>query len=194
MSSLYDYSTRLRLLERTLGPSRTVVRRFEPGAFVGGSLYQDFLDAAGIDLDVDRLEAVPSRNESLDAESVEFLRLLNIWRVDHGSGSVGQIDNRSLAARLSAGSRGPVLTLPEAVLDRFMEQWRESNRRVALELLGDPSGELFRQPRKSDRISSEQRLDPDRLDHYLAVTELPEEMRLPLRRIAEREARVSDPA
>ncbi len=95
MSSLYGYYARLRRLKRLLAPDDLVVRRFESDSFVGGSLHQDFLDAAGIDARAAEWEQAGSRNQSLDAESVEFLRLLNLYRVEDGSATPGLIDNRA---------------------------------------------------------------------------------------------------
>lgn len=188
MTGLYDYHARLLRLEQLLSPSALVVRRFEPEAFADGSLYQDFLDAAGIDVRAEDLQPVASRNRSLDAESVEFVRLLNVHRVASDGATPGLIDNRQLVARLAEVSTGPTLTMPAPFLDAFMAQWEESNRAVAQEFLGDESGQLFRAPRKTRNSTTEQYLDPARLDHFATLLELPEQMHAPLRRLAEREA------
>jgi hypothetical protein len=188
MSSLYDYHTRLRAHARLLAPTELQVRLYERGSFVGGSLLQDFLHAAGVDARAEDMTQVEDRNLALDMETVEFLRLLNLYRVEHESASPGLIDNRALVRRLEGASTGPVLTLPGQALDRFMAQWRETNEGVAREFLGRRSGELFQAPRKSDDTTTEQRLDPARVDHFLVAGELPEELRSPLRRLAEREA------
>ena len=45
--------------------------------------------------------AVRNLNESLDAESVEFLRILNIHRVEHEGATAGLINNRELVERLA---------------------------------------------------------------------------------------------
>jgi hypothetical protein len=189
LSSLYDYHLRLRTLHRLLAPTELVVRRFERASFVDGSLYQDFLDAVRLDVRADDLKQVPIRNESLDAESVEFLRLVNIYKVEFEGAKVGLINNRGLIRRLAAASSGPVLTLPAHVLDEFMVQWVDTNRAVAREFLGDESGELFRTPRKTSNITTEQRLDPARLDHFLDLCALPDRVHAPLRAVAEREAK-----
>lgn len=187
MSRLYDYDARLRAHRRLLAPDDLVVRRFEPPRFSAGSLLQDFFDAAGLDIPLEGLQPVADRNVSLDAETVEFLRLLNLHRVEAEGAVPGVMDNRDVVARLATGSEGPVLTLPAAFLDRFMEQWEDTNRRVAAEYFGtrDP---LFTVPRKTSGTTTEQRLDPARLDHYFEVSGLPEALRAPLRRLAEREA------
>jgi hypothetical protein len=190
MSGLYDYHARIRRHERLLDPTDFVVRRFEPESFVDGSLLQDFLDAARIDARAEDLKQVPNLNESLDAESVEFLRLLNLHRIEHEGATAGLIDNRALVKRLTEHSTGPTLTLPASVLDAFMGQWGESNRAVAREFLGDQTEQLFRAPRKTRNTTTEQRLDPARLDHYLPLLDLPEQLHEPLRRLAVREAKV----
>ena len=190
MSSLYDYRARIAMHQRLLAPADFVIRPFERERFVNGSLFEDFLDAAQIDARIEDLGEVPNLNESLDAESVEFLRLLNIHRVEHDGATEGLIDNRELAKRLTGASEGPILTLPATVLDPFMDQWAETNRAVARESLGDETGRLFRAPRRTHNTTTEQRLDPARVDHYLVLLDLPEELRKPLSRLAEREAKV----
>jgi hypothetical protein len=190
LSDAYDYDARLRMWERLLDPDEFVVRRFERDSFVDGSLLQDFLDASGVDARAEEMAQGPSRNISLDAESVEFLRILNLYRVENEAARVGLIDNRKLVTRLVEQTRGPVLTLPTAALDEFMERWEEGNRAVAERYLHDGTGELFRMPRKTDNITSDQHLDPDRLNHFRTVLELPEQLHAPLRQLVEREAKV----
>lgn len=188
MSRIYDYHARLTTWAGLLEPSEFVVRRFERDRFVAGSLHQDFLDAVGVDARADELEQVPNRNESLDAESVEFLRLVNLHRVESEAATVGVIDNRALVRQLAEASTGTIVTLPDRVLDEFMSRWTESNRAVAREFLGDETGQLFRAPRRSGDATTEQRFDPARLDHFLTRLDLPEQWHAPLRRLAEREA------
>ena len=80
-------------------------------AFTDGSLEADFLDAAGIDRDTAR--TVPRANESLDAETVEFLRVLNIYLVAHAGETAGLIDHRELVRTAPEHGTGPTLTLPD---------------------------------------------------------------------------------
>ncbi|HET7326700.1 MAG TPA: hypothetical protein VFJ14_05365 [Nocardioidaceae bacterium] len=188
-SKTYDYYARLRTWERLVEPTEFVVRRFERDSFVDGSLYQDFLGAAGIDARADELEQVDTVNESLDAEAVEFLRIFNVYRAENQETAALAANNEALVARLAAASTGPTLTMPAPVLDKFMAQWEEPNRRVALEFLADESRELFRLPRKTANTTTEQHLDPARLDHFLTLLELPEQAHAPLRAIVEREAK-----
>ena len=186
-STLYDYASQLGAWQQIVDPAELVVRRFSREAFVGDSLYQDFLSSCGLDIGVEDLEPVQRKNESLDAESVEFLRLLNVYKVRHRHRRPGHIDNRRLVRRLAEASRGPTLTLPGPVLDSFMEHWQDANREVARRWFGE-SGDLFPPSRRTEGATSRQYLDPDRLAFYLDVTRLPERLHTPLRRLVEQEA------
>jgi hypothetical protein len=73
------------------------------------------------------------------------------------------------------------------VLDAWMETWEESNRAVAREFLGDETGQLFGAPRKTHNTTTEQRLDPARLHHFIELLDLPKRMHAPLRQLVERE-------
>ena len=189
LSDTYDYYARLRKHQRILEPDELVVRRFERAAFVDGSLYQDFLHAARLDVLEGDLEPIEVQNESLDAESVEFLRLLNLLRVERPDLAPAFAGNRRLVPSLEARSSGPVLTLSDQELDAFMAQWEESNRQVARELAEDAGDPLFHSPRTVRVATTDQRLDPARLGHFVGVTGLPESIYQPLRALAEREAR-----
>ena len=187
-SNMYDFADRLRKWQVTLEPAELVVRTFERERFSGGSLEQDFLDAAGLDVRVADLRSVEIRNESLGVEAIEVLRILNLHRIRDAGLETWQISNRDHVRKLRDAATGPQVTLPEADLDRFMTQWAESNRRVAADYLGDPSGALFKTPRRTAGTTTEQVLDPARLDLYLALLEVPEEQHAAIRAIAEREA------
>ena len=188
MSDLYDYRARLGRQRRLFAPVTLVVRRFERPSFVDGSLVQDFQHAVGIEAPLPDPPPGAERNRSLDAESVEFLRVLNLYRVEHEGAVAGRIDNRDLVRRLSDTAIGPTLTMPEPFLDSFMTRWERSNRAVARDFLDDSTGELFRLPRNRANVTTEQLLDPARLDRYLELLALPERLHRPLRAIAEREA------
>jgi hypothetical protein len=188
MRRLYDYHDRLRTIQELLSPTSLVVRRFERDRFPGGSVLQDFLEAVGLDPALADLPQGEERNTALDADSLEFLRLLNLYRVEHELAVPGRIEQRDLAHRLAHASVGPVLTLPDARLDEFMSRWESPNERVAREFLGEDSGVLFRTPRKSSNTRVEQCLDPARVEHFVRVAELPDHLLAPLQATAEREA------
>ncbi|GAB2984802.1 hypothetical protein [Nocardioides montaniterrae] len=190
LSDLYDYAARLTTWQRVLAPDALVVRPFEREQLAGGSLQQDFLDTAGIDLREDALAPVPRTNESLDAEAVELLRLLNLFRVEQRGATAGQIDNRDLITRLAGRpGTGPTLGLPADLLDPFLARWADSNAEVARTWLGREDGTLFRSSQRSTNVVTEQGLDPRRLPRLLKVAGVARADRAGVRRLAEREAR-----
>jgi hypothetical protein len=73
--ALADYSRLLGRWAQAFGRENIVARRFEPADFPGGDLLADF--AGATDLDHARLRPVSRFNESLDAESLAFLRAMN---------------------------------------------------------------------------------------------------------------------
>ncbi|MEZ0578834.1 hypothetical protein [Nocardioides sp. MH1] len=185
---MYDYYDHLSRWRANIGPAAFVVRTFEPARFVRGSLVEDFIEAAGIEVDVTSLAPAERRNESLCAGAVEILRLFNLYRVEHRGARAGLIINSEHTRRLHAID-GPVLTLPDADLDRFQERWEASNAGVAREFLDRADGELFGSARRREGTTTEQVLDPARLDEYLDLLEVPAAERSAIRAIAEREAR-----
>lgn len=188
LSATYDYRARLDAWRRNVEPDSLVVRRFDRDHFEGGSLLRDFASACGMDVPLDAMEPTEDRNESLDAESVEFLRILNLHRIQDEGVQAVRIDNRAVVKRLARASTGPTLTLPRSALDAFSAQWEESNRAVAREFFPGAS-ELFVPRGGSRRGTVEQHLDPARIPELVARAELPEELTSPLTRIAELEAR-----
>jgi len=183
----HAYHARLSAWRDVFAPDELVVRRFERSSFVDGSLYADFLDAAGIDFDPQELVPSETRNPSLDAETTEFLRILNLQRVEQGA-EAWLIDNLEIVERLRQHRPGPTLTLPAATLDRVMERWEDSNRSTAHDFLGDQNGVLFREPRRGAGTTTEQRLDPARVEYFAALVGLDTDAIAALKGIAERES------
>ncbi|TYL51601.1 hypothetical protein FXB39_07345 [Nocardioides sp. BGMRC 2183] len=183
----YDYASRLALWEQVVAPEVMLVRRFEPQSFEGGSLLQDFLSSIDYPGRLADLEPIQRSNESLDMESVEFLRVLNLYRVESQGARPGVIESRSFYRAMMAHARGKVLTLPAQDLDAFMGRWAESNTAVARRYFGR-SDELFRTDRRTANTTVVQRLDPARVDHFLQVAAIPDSWHDGLRRMAKREA------
>ncbi len=175
----YDYEQRLELLVAALEPAALTVRRFERSRFAGGVLEDDFLDAAGID--GTGLERGTAQNESLDAATVELLRLYNIQQVENAGAVVGVMDHRDLVRRLRARPAGPVLTMSPALRDRFMQQWEAPNRAVAARYFDD--SELFAGPRERPGATETQSIDATELDELLALAGLPDDVQDGIRRL-----------
>lgn len=188
LDRVYDYHARLDAWRELVRPEELVLRTYERSRLAGTTLEQDFLEAAGVALDTREMEMPGARNESLDAESVEFLRIVNIWHRERGELPPAK-PRRRLMRRLQEGHPpGAMLTLPTAQLDDFMSRWDASNRAVARDYAPGGPPALFADERRSAGATSDQRLDPARLEHFLELAQLPPRRQAALRRIAEREA------
>ena len=139
----YDYHLRLTSWQE-LEPDAFVVRRFERERMVNGSLVSDFLDAAGIGLDEATLTHTEPRNESLGAEAIELLRILNIYRVKHEGERPGLFGNHHHVVKLRELPPARCSPCRSPDLDRFMTPWEDSNRRVAREFLDDATQRAVR--------------------------------------------------
>lgn len=181
---LYDYAARLRAWHDVFDPDALVVRRFERARFPGGSLLEDFVDAADLGVNLADFTPAPTRNESLDADSVEFLRLLNRLRAEHGDAVADLPRPRDVVRRLGEASDGPVLELSDEARARFLDRWADTNSEVARAYFPDGPDTLFDLSPRGREATSDQRLDPARVDELSEVVELPIAATALLREIA----------
>jgi hypothetical protein len=189
----YDHWELLERWARVFGRDRVICRRFERAELKNGDIVDDFLEVVGID--PKRYERPEDVNESLDAESLEFLRLFN----KHVPRFVKRKLNPArdnVVPLLGRVSEGPLLTLPRAELDGFIAQFRDSNRKVAIEYFGGARGDsddpLFA-PRsdKRERVYKAQ-LTPERAVELSAY--LWQEKQAQLEKVMERAKRLKEAA
>jgi hypothetical protein len=130
----YDHWAVLSRWARVFGRDRVICRKFERSNLKSGDIVDDVLDVVGIDpaLGFERPEDV---NEALDAETLEFLRLFNKF-VPRFEGREINPARDNIVPLLSRHSNGPLITMDEGELDRFMALFDESNRKVAEEYFG----------------------------------------------------------
>jgi len=148
----YDYWKLLSRWAGVFGRDAMICRRFERSALKGGDVVEDFLETVGVENDP-AFERPPNQNESLDAVSLEFMRLMNGY-----IGSRGPLRFR-LHQLLAKIGKGPLLTLPAEELAEFMGALRESNHKVAEEYFGgarDDSDDPLFAPLKFSRPRVEQ--------------------------------------
>jgi len=160
ISSRYDYWELLSRWARVFGRDRVICRKFEQSGLVAGNVIDDVLRATGIG-SIPGCDTNLSRNVSLDAECLEFLRLMN----RHADPSW---KTRRFIEALEASSTGPMLELPDDLRLALMQRLRDSNARVAREYFGgelcDSDDPLFK-PRSDNRP----RVQDGRLDAGKAV-------------------------
>jgi hypothetical protein len=132
----YDHWDMLQRWARVFGRDKVICRKFERATLKSGDIVDDVMDIAGIDpaLGFERPQDV---NEALDAETLEFLRLFNKF-VPRFEGKDLNPLRDNIVPLLSKVSSGPLVTLGEDELDRFMALFRESNAKVADAYFGGP--------------------------------------------------------
>jgi hypothetical protein len=130
----YDHWNLVSRWANVFGPANIICRKYEKASLKDGDIVEDFRHVVG--LDPAWPYTYPKRlNESLDATSLEFLRLMNkhVPRLTED----GLNKRRGNIVSVLAGvSNGPLLTLPKNALQDFMSRFTESNRRVAMEYFG----------------------------------------------------------
>lgn len=189
----YDHWELLERWVRVFGRDRVICRKFERAALRNGDIVDDILEVIGIDpAGYERPEDV---NESLDAESLEFLRMFNKHVPRFVKRKVNPARD-NVVPLLSRASEGALLTLPEAELDRFIALFHDSNRKVALEYFGgvrtDSDDPLF--ARRSDKRERTRQavLTPERAVELCAF--LWQEKQAQLEKVMERAKRLREAA
>jgi len=148
----YNHWELLTRWARIFGRENILCRKYEKSALKSGDVVDDFLAAAGFEDDA-AFERPEDVNESLDAESLEFLRLFN-HHIPRMSAEGLNPERDNIVPLLSRMSEGPLITLEDDELKRFMALFRDSNRMVAEEYFGgsrtDSDDPLF-EPRTDTR-------------------------------------------
>ena len=123
----YNYDLMLQLWEEAVGRENMVVRLFERARFVNGDLLDDFFSTVGFAIPPEFRRPAKSRNRSLDADTMEFLRLANGLRPDNANAA----DWHGLIRQLEEGSDREALAVPADILQRIERLYAESNSNVA---------------------------------------------------------------
>ncbi len=141
-----EYHIHLKKLAEFWHKKNLTVRRFEPKRFIGGSIYADFLDAAGLELTEEYQIEQFMRNERLEGNTQEIKRILN-----NMPGMIENYQSFFCHALLSyaelSGREYPCDMLSQEEAEAFMEDYKEINKQVAEEFFGEK--ELFEMNRKN---------------------------------------------
>jgi len=125
----YNYDKILELWEKAVGIENIQVRRFLPREFVGGTLISDFFTALGMAVPAE-LEVPGPRNRSLDANTLEFLRIVNENMPKFVDGDINEARAEILAGlqRISSGAK---FMVSGAALAEIDTTFATSNQAVA---------------------------------------------------------------
>jgi hypothetical protein len=156
----YDYWELLSRWSGVFGRENIVCRKYGKGFLKDDSIVSDFLQAVGIARGAD-YQLPGNMNESLDADCLEFLRLLN----KHLKGTERL---QKIVAALQGISAGPLIDLSPQERSSFMGALRESNRRVALEYF-DGEAATSDDPLFGPRLEDRPRVEAGQLTAERAV-------------------------
>jgi hypothetical protein len=122
----YNHWTLLSRWADVFGKDRIICRRFEKDTLQSGDVVEDFLEAAALNPALPFRKPAPA-NQSLDATSLEFLRMFN----KHIPSSSADARGRLLQVLAARPSDGTLVTLEPQELADFMAQFHQSNGQVA---------------------------------------------------------------
>lgn len=144
-----DYYAHLKKISDVVGKENLLVRVFERGQFEGegNTLLSDYLRTIGVELTDDFENGEEEANFGLSGNFIELKRMMNtmpeylelnnfMWN-EMVAASVHQAAQKDF-------EKTNMLSYEEQT--SFMQQFEESNRRVAQEFLGRKDGILFREP------------------------------------------------
>lgn len=139
-----DYYEVLEEIASHFGRERITVRVYDRERFKDGNILSDFLGILGLEMAPD-FKAAGERNPSLYGSELEIIRVLN--SVPGISPEALQTATRiAIACRTGEESKHKPSMFSEEEARALLRRYEESNRRVALEYLGDASGKLFSEP------------------------------------------------
>lgn len=135
-----DYYNILEQIAGYVGKENITVRLFDRGAFKGGSIQKDFLEALRLE-DTEEYEVTDSiKNPSLTKNNIEIKRLLNMLPgLDKKRNDYFRRTLTKLSAENSKEERKGMFS--ETEQHKFLETYKEGNTRLAEEYLG--GRELF---------------------------------------------------
>lgn len=139
-----NYYKHLEEIASIFGDEAICVRVFEPGQFVGGSIYADFIDAIGLEWNEDYVIEEERANTGLSCNGQEIKRIMNDLP-DHDDETFRFVRD---TMRASAGvgvksDRYEYLSADER--REFLKKYEEGNRKIAEKYLGREDGKLFRE-------------------------------------------------
>lgn len=164
-----DYDVHLAAIERELGIERMTVRRYDRDRFYGGSIFADFLQAVGLELDDSYKipDSERSRNEKLAGNMHEIKRIVNGMKPDIDMKANHFYREALLHASALPGVDRPYGMFSKEEAEGFLERYREGNRRVAERYFGE-SGDLFSMEVKD--LPKWQKDNPDMIDDVVRYT------------------------
>jgi hypothetical protein len=143
---ILDYYEHLKKISDVVGIENVIVRCYEKERFSGGSIYSDFLDVIGLELDEKFVPLEKPVNLSLSNNYAEIKRIMNKllsdnWEVRHKENE--WLEQVAAACSRQQTDSAKTSMFSQAERKKFMKKYEKSNQKVAQEFLGEQ--ELFRE-------------------------------------------------
>lgn len=143
----YNYKALCNLWAGVFGKENVRVRIFSKASFQEGDLLADFIQTAGLPIDLQNYVRPPNENASLGLLHLEFIRQLNFYLPHMGPATNYQADPRQgdllpIMDRLNAAEKAKP-KLPAAAALSIRELFAEGNAYVARAFFGREDGRLF---------------------------------------------------
>jgi hypothetical protein len=138
-----DYAVMLERWSAVFGRDNIVVRRYEKDDFPNGDIRKDFTRA--LEIDTETLTDTRDLNNSLDAESIAFLRGFN-RRVPAALANQAAALRIGIAAVLRRRRGGTKFVIPRDLASRIEVMFRASNAQVAADYFPSLASPLFSPP------------------------------------------------
>lgn len=164
-----DYYAALEKISSVFGRENVIVRRFDRKYFTDGMVQADFLNVVGLEM-TDEYAVKPSVNESMVGNVCEIKRIIN---------SITELTDseyvflRSMLQDINAysGAAYPSSMFSAQEAKEFLEQYRQGNRRIAEEYLGETGTDLFDMDIKDlDKWEKDNPYMVDDIIRFIAVT------------------------
>lgn len=130
----FDYYSAIKKIEAVLGKENIIIRRFGKQYFKNGSIYEDFMEALDVRYDSRFVISEGKRNNSLFGNSHEIKRILNMLKMNKHDRLFFKRIVREISDNHTDLKGETMFSAEEA--EKFMEQYREGNRKLMQEYFG----------------------------------------------------------
>lgn len=141
----FDYFKHLNTIAKAVGKENLIVRVYEKSQFKDNNLISDFLQIVGVSHTDEFTSGSIHINHGLSGNFIEMKRIINKARCYKDSDNFLQYPMLFASVQqqeISKSSKASMFTYEETL--EYLQQYEESNRKVAEVYLNRPEGELFR--------------------------------------------------
>ena len=152
-----DYYDCLKKIEAAFGRENLIVRPYDFRQFKGGTVFEDFLDAVGLEMTDDFVISKETVNASLPADAIEVKRLINqntAYQNAKGINFFNEVIMEAYPIDAKAEKKQTFFTAQQK--EKILSRYQEGNAAIARDYLGKADGVLFTQRQEPEEWGSEE--------------------------------------